>query len=190
MQTTLESVLVPRKVWSREETHQLAKYGFLNANKLELINGDLIDRMGKKQPHVLWQTLIHAWLAKTFGPERVLSESPIDVSEEDNSKSEPEPDLVVTRNSVREYTSNPAPKEILLLIEISDSTLQLDLKIKAALYARAEIIEYWVIDVAGSRTVVHRSPFLGSFADIAIYGRQEEISPLMAPDARFCLDRI
>jgi hypothetical protein len=78
------AVEIPRKIWTREETHSLADLGFTNAAELELIDGELIDHTGKKHRHVLWQHLIFAWLVTTFGTGYARSESPIDVSAADN----------------------------------------------------------------------------------------------------------
>ncbi len=183
-------VQIPRKRWTREETHLLADLGFPNASKLELIEGELIDRMGKKHPHVLWQNLIVAWLWATFGSEYVRTESPIDVSSEDNERSEPEPDLLVTARSVRAYTTNVVPKELRLVIEVSDSSLNFDLQQKARLYARAEIVDYWVIDINNSLIHVHRDPAHGAYTSITKHCFSEEITPLAAPDAVFCANRL
>jgi hypothetical protein len=59
-------IYIPRKVWTREEAHRLADSGFPNADKLELVNGEIIDRTGKKRPDVLWQMLILSWLQRVF----------------------------------------------------------------------------------------------------------------------------
>ena len=56
---------------------------------------------------------------------------------------------------------------------------------KAGLYARAGIAEYWVLDIAQERMIVHREPVAGAYASIAVYNGDEEISPLAVPDARF-----
>jgi Uma2 family endonuclease len=181
---------VPRKLWTREEAHALADLGFPNAEKLELIDGELIDRMGKKHPHVFWHHLVLAWLHAKFGEEYVRTESPIDVSTEDNPKSEPEPDLAVTARSIREYTTNPSPQELRLVIEISDSTLEYDLHVKAPIYARAEIVEYWVIDIPGRQVHVHRAPALGVYTSIVRYGFADNITPLAGADALFCMERL
>jgi hypothetical protein len=50
---------VPRKVWACKETHALVDLGFPNAEKWELIDGELIDKMGKNRPHVIWQGIIY-----------------------------------------------------------------------------------------------------------------------------------
>jgi Uma2 family endonuclease len=81
---------------------------------------------------------------------------------------------------------NPHPSDISLLVEISDTTLTYDLTIKASLYARAGIVEYWVLDVAGRRLLCHRTPVSGSYQSVTVYNEHESVAPLAAPDARFC----
>jgi hypothetical protein len=137
MSTLLETateVYVPRKVWTREEAHRLADLGFPNVDKLELVDGELIDHMGKKRPHVLWHNLVRQWLEKVFGGDYVQSEDPIDVAPEDNPRNEPEPDLIVTTKSIREFLETPKPDDLRLVVEISDTTLWFDLNIKAKLH--------------------------------------------------------
>ncbi len=112
---SVELLEIPRKVWTREESHLLVELCFPNAEKLELVEGELIDRMGKKRP------------------------------------------------------ANPQPQDILLIVEISDSTLRIDLETKAKLYARAEIAEYWVVDIPGKQLIVHREPSRGNYANIVTY---------------------
>ena len=181
---------VPRKVWTREEAHALVESGFPHAEQWELIEGELIDKMGKKRPHVIWQGIMYEWLLSVFGGGRVESEAPSDVAAEDNRTSEPEADLKVLRRSSREYTSNPQPEDILLVVEISDSTVRFDLSVKAKLYARAAIQEYWVLDIPGQQLVVHREPKEGRYRSVISYGTGEEVAPLAAPEARFCLGRL
>ena len=178
-----------RKVWTREEAHLLADLGFPNSNRLELIDGDLIDRMGKKRPHTVWLHRMLWWLQSVFGPEFVETESPTDVSPEDNPRSEPEPDLKVTRKSILDYNTNPAPEELRLIVEVADSTKNLDLRKKATLYARAGIVEYWVVNIPDNQLVVHRDPLNGLYTNVIAYRAHEEVAPLAAPDARFSMDR-
>jgi Putative restriction endonuclease len=61
-------------------------------------------------------------------------------------------------------------------VEIAHTGLSFDLKVKAALYARAGVPEYWVIDVAGRRLLVHRNPQEGKYADVAAYSEHESVS--------------
>jgi len=186
-----ESVLeVPRKIWTREEAHTLAELGFPNATKLELVEGELIDHMGKQRPHSIWQHLTLAWLQTAFGVEHVQMKAPIDVSAADNPLSEPEPDLIVTSRRSREYDTNPAPEEIRLLIEVSDSTVNYDLRRKAALYARAGIADYWVVDIPAKLVHVHRRPANGAYTSITKHSFKSEIKPLAKPDSAICLEKL
>ena len=109
----------------------------------------------------------------------------IDVSPEDNPTSEPIPDLVVLKRSIRGRRTNPRPAELLLVTEVADSSLAFDLNIKAALYARAGIAEYWVLDINGRRLIVHRDPRDGRYQWVTAYAEDEAVSPLAAPHAMF-----
>jgi Uma2 family endonuclease len=175
-----------RKRWTRAECEALESTGLWDTGKLELIEGDLIDRMGKKRPHVTTMILVMEWLAAVFGQRHVTPEAPIDVAPEDNPTSEPQPDLAVLAKPCSEYkTSNPEPAGIRLVVEISDTTLNFDKGVKARLYARAGIVEYWVVDIAGRRILVHRDPQGNAYADIKAYGVSESIELLSAPGRPF-----
>ena len=180
----------PRKRWTREECEVMAKSG-LDLERLELIDGDLISRMSKNRPHVntLW-TLLN-WLIQTFGFDYVQQEAPINVAPFDNSTNEPEPDLSVVRKPYREFrTANPGPADLNLVIEISDSSLDFDLRKKAQLYARAGIIEYWVVDVNRQRLIVHRDPSAGAYKSITEYAGSEQVTPLAAPQSALTVESI
>jgi Uma2 family endonuclease len=155
------------------------------AEKLELVDGELISKMGKSRPHVKAFTLMHFWLLETFGKQFVNAEAPIDVNPADNVRNEPEPDLIVLKRESSSFDSNPQPEDLELVVEIGDSMLRFDLTTKAALYAQAAIAEYWVLDVANRRLIAHRNPVSGKYSSVVAYGENEIIAPLAAPNARF-----
>src|SRR5262249_5538082 len=127
-----------------------------------------------------------AWLVRVFGEAHVNPEAPIDVAPEDNPTNEPEPDLVVLAKPSREYQiANPRPEDLRLVVEISGTTLGFDLTTKAELYARAGIVEYWVVDLAARRLVVHRGPRNGLYQSVTVYGEDEAVSPLASPAHEF-----
>lgn len=177
-----------RKRWTRAECEALASTGMWNADKLELIEGDLIDRM-KKRPHVTTMILVMKWLVEVFGALYIIPEAPIDVAPEDNPTNEPEPDLAVLARPCTFYkASNPEPSDIRSVVEISDTTLAFDKGVKARLYARAGIVEYWVVDIVGQRVLVHRNPQGDTFADVRAYAPGESIEPLSAPGKSFLVE--
>lgn len=176
----------PRKRWTRPECAALEASGLWDRQRLELVHGELISKIGKKRPRVNALVAVQGWLVRTFGVEFVNPEAPIDVAPEDNPTNEPEPDLVVLNRPSREFhKTNPRPADLRLVIEISDSTLGFDLTTKADLYARAGIIEYWVIDVAARRLIVHRDPREGLYQSVVAYSEQEAVSPVALPECEF-----
>src|SRR5262249_5586084 len=118
----------PRKLWTRSEYEGLASCGLLEGERLELVEGDLISKMGNKRPHVNSVTLVQGWLIGVFGVRCVNADAPIDVAPEDNPTNEPEPDLIVLKRSISHFTKgNPRPEDLHLVVEIGDSTLAFDL---------------------------------------------------------------
>jgi Uma2 family endonuclease len=175
----------PRKRWTREECVALEASGIWDQQHLELIEGELISKMGKKRPHANAIAAVHAWLLRVFGEQYVNQEAPIDVAPEDNPTSEPEPDLLVFSKPYREFDANPQPADLRLVVEIADSTRNFDLTTKARLYARARIVEYWVVDIPGRRIIVHRDPQEGHYRSVIAYAEQESVKPLASPDHEF-----
>ena len=174
----------PRKRWTRAECDELSSSGLFERQRLELIEGELIDKMGKNRPHVISLTLLLGWLIEVFGLHLVNPEAPIDVAPEDNPSNEPEPDLIVLKRDQSDFTKeNPRPEDLQLVVEVSESTLGFDLTTKASLYARAGIIEYWVLDITGRWMIVHRDPQAGRYIFVAAYGEDERVAPLAAPDS-------
>jgi len=172
---------VRRKQWTREECLALETAGFLDMEQWELVEGELIDRMGKRRPQGNAAWLLATHLTGIFGAYFVNMETPIRVHPEDNAISEPQPDVIVLRRSTLELTDHPRPQELHLVGEVSDTSITFDLTVKAGLYARAGIVEYWVLDVARRRMIVHRDPQAGHYQSILVYTEHESISPLSAP---------
>ena len=81
----------PRKRWTRAQCATLEASGLLDQESLELVEGELISKMGKKRPHVNSFTLLQGWLVQVFGLRLVNAEAPIDVAPEDNPTNEPIP---------------------------------------------------------------------------------------------------
>ena len=110
-------------------------------------------------------TEVHGWLVQVFGWRFVNLGAAIDVAPQDNPTNEPVPDLIVLGQDESQFTSNPRAQDLLLVVEIADTSLNFDLTVKAALYARAGVSEYWVLDVSGRRLLVHRNPRSGTYAN-------------------------
>jgi Uma2 family endonuclease len=171
----------PRKRWTRAECQAYERAGLWEGQHYELIEAELINKMGKNSPHVFGSRKARWALEEIFGRERVVSEGPIDVAPEDNPTNEPEPDIYVLR--APEFRGQPTPADLVLVVEVADTTLPFDTTTKAALYARAGIPEYWVIDLNGRRLLVHRQPSGNVYKSVIAYSEQERVAPLAAPES-------
>jgi Uma2 family endonuclease len=176
----------PRKRWNRAECERLEALGIFEQQHVELIEGELIVKMSKNPPHVDAAALLLGWLIQVFGARFVNHEAPMDVAPEDNPTSEPVPDMIVLNRKFTGFgLARPQPKDLDLVVEIADTSLAFDLTVKAALYARAGIVEYWVLDVPGRRLIVHRDPHEGHYGSVTAYNKQEGIAPLGAAGSTF-----
>lgn len=148
---------LPRKRFTREEVERYVEAGFFDGQRFELIDGDLLDKMGQKPPHATAIRLTQAWLAGFLGANRVQCQLPIEASGADRERSLPEPDLAVLAEPKPDYHQrHPRGDELLLVVEVSDTTASFDLTRKAVLYASAGVPEYWVLDLTRRVLVVHR----------------------------------
>jgi Putative restriction endonuclease len=101
----------PRKRWTRAELAVLEGTGVLDQEHLELVDGDLINKMGKKRPHVNSLSLIYPCLIEVFGKQFINLNAPIDVAPEDNPTNEPEPDVIVLKQDLSNFRkANPRPR--------------------------------------------------------------------------------
>jgi Uma2 family endonuclease len=172
-----------RRRFTRDECRFLTDNGLLDG-RWELVDGEIISKMGQNPPHRVGVALVMAWLTQLFPPLRVQVQGPIDVAQEDNPLNEPEPDVVVLDRPSTDYMDgNPPPEAALLIVEVSDTSLRLDLTTKMARYARAGISDYWVVDLNGRRIVVHRAPAEDRYASVVSFGEEEVVAPLAALDA-------
>lgn len=169
------------KRWSRAEYRRLFETGILRG-RYELIDGEIIQKMPKSPPHTIALILLAAWLEGVFGRLHVRTQDPVVVPSPEGAGSEPEPDIAVTRQPATAYAQeHPGPEELLLVCEVSETSLPYDLQKKAALYAAAGIPEYWMLDTMARRLYMHRHPAPDGYREVSIFTDTDEVSPLARP---------
>jgi Uma2 family endonuclease len=160
---------------TREDVNRLENLGLLTG-RYELIEGELIDKMGQNPPHGYVLTRVMIWLAKVFGY-RVRCQLPMEVAGADQRLNEPQPDIaLLAKASPEYYTRQPRGDELALIIEISDSSARFDLTTKARLYARAEVHEYWVVDIPRATVTIHRQPVNGAYSQLERLTKNDSLS--------------
>ena len=171
-----------RKRFTREEVDRLLEIGFFDGQRFELIDGELIDKMGQNPPHAFTLRAINGWLNAIF-PGNVQAQLPIEASPDERNSSLPEPDLAVLAESANpEYRRRHVRgDEVLLAIEVADTSLRQDLVRKRDMYARAGVGEYWVADIPARRIVVHRAPANGQWGEVFALSGADPIAPPTQP---------
>lgn len=105
--------------------------------------------------------------------------------------SEPEPDVAVLRARAVSYRdADPEPADVLLLIEVADTSLARDREVKIPLYARAGVPEVWIADVEREVVWVHRDLRAGAYTSIRELGRDATVSPAAFPDLHVAVDEL
>ncbi len=174
------------KLWTVDECDLMSQVGILQG-RYELVEGEVIEKMGQGGTHSLLIRALLNLLAGLFGLERMMVQLPIRILGEAGRYNEPLPDLAVTREGYHAYRQNPQPKDILLLLEISDSSLLFDLTTKARLYSLASVVDYWVVDVENRRLIVHRFPTVEGYDEITEWDIGESVAPLALPDVAIAI---
>jgi Uma2 family endonuclease len=149
---------VTAKRFSIEEYHRLAELGFFAPDdRVELIRGEIIIKAAKTTFHSVCNShLVGELCALMRKKATVRGQEPIILS----PNSEPEPDVVVARNRADNYLdSHPEPADILLVIEVSDSTLKSDRETKLSLYAEAGIANYWIFNLVDHQLEIYGEPY-------------------------------
>lgn len=185
---------VTTKRFTLAEYHRLVELGFLSEDdRVELIRGELVQMAAKGTPHSVCNTKLIRELDRLVGDRAVVrGQEPIILP----SDSEPEPDAVIALGQPDDYLANhPSPNEILLVIEVSDSTLNYDQTVKLAIYAEAQIQNYWIVNLIAQQLEHYSQPYQdtqGAFGyrtkQIAL--RDETIAVSGFPDLFLNLSRV
>jgi Uma2 family endonuclease len=172
------------KRWTREEYYQLADQGYFHGQRVQLIDGEIIQMAPQGHEHATCVMRASKWLY-TIVPDNLLIrvQMPLNALE----RSDPEPDLAVIPGPMGGYTDHP--QTALLAIEVSDTSLRLDRR-KASLYAAAGVGDYSILNIKGRCIEVHRDPvqdgaaeFGFRYASVSVADEEESISPLAIHDA-------
>lgn len=172
--------------WTSTQFQELVNLGFFGSRRVELLDGEIWEKMTTDPPHAICVELLTGLLPAVFGEGfRLRICLPLDLGR----RSQPEPDFAILPGHARDAMAHP--KIASLVIEISDATLRKDRTLKAHLYARAGIADYWIVNLPDRRLEVHRHPapnperkgrFL--YREITLVPADGHASPLARPESR------
>ena len=175
------------RLWTRSEYYSMADIGLFEGQRVELIEGEIVVMSPQDFSHTSSVAAVANAIRKAFGTGYwTREEKPLRLGE----NSELEPDVSVVPGAIRDYDDHPTTA--ILVVEVSGSSLKNDRTRKAALYAKAGIADYWIINLWGRCVEIYRNPkqdaagqfsyeLAGTFASDAV------ISPLLIPESKIAV---
>lgn len=148
-------------------------------DKVELIKGEIIEMSPIGLKHIATVIRLTNILPSLFGEKTLIS---VQNSIQLNDDSQPEPDVVCLKNRSDFYeTKRPTPEDILLLIEVSDSSLKYDQEIKLPLYAESGVNEVWLVNLNNDTLEVYKKPHNKTYQQEEILSKKDQVSCLAFP---------
>ena len=178
---------VIRKRFTADEYQRMGHAGILSEDdRLELIDGEVLAMTPIGHRHTACVTRATHGLILAVGDRAIVqTQGSIRL----NLYNEPQPDLVLLRPRDDFYASrHRAPEDILLVIEIADSSIEYDRDVKAAMYAASGIPEYWLVDLNSNVVTRHQSPERGVYQSIERLRRGQRIAPTLLPTCTIAVD--
>jgi len=166
----------------RDQYRKLGELGYWEDERVELLEGVVVKMSPIGLPHTRFHALLTTWLARALPRDLLVSAGGPYVA---SRISEPVPDIAVVREEVLRVE---LPKDALLIIEVSDSSLRKDRGVKARIYAGAGVRDYWVVNVKEETIEVFRDPERRRYRTITRHDRFAKVQPLLLPDIVVCLD--
>ncbi|MEG3862060.1 Uma2 family endonuclease, partial [Microcoleus sp. herbarium12] len=178
-----------RRLFTVQEYHLMGEAGILNEDdRVELIEGEIIQMAAIGTRHATCVRRLIRQFRQLPEESAILDvQNPIQLTE----RTEPQPDLVLLQPRADYYeTAHPIASEVLLLVEVSDSTVDFDREVKVPNYARSGIQEVWLWDLEVNCLEVYREPTANGYTSMQKFERGEMVAPLAFPEFEVSVDFI
>jgi len=155
--------------------------------RVELLDGEILQMSPIGSRHAFLVARLHELLYIAVHKTCLIyDQNPLELSD----KSMPQPDLMVLRKSKKYLDALPIPNDVLLLIEVSDSSARYDRQEKLPRYAEAGLTEVWLVDAEQSTVEQYTSPLTDRYANLVIHQLQQTISSHNLPELKLALTEI
>jgi Uma2 family endonuclease len=178
----------PRRI-RVDEYHQMISTGILDEDdKVELLEGVIVAVSPQGPKHAFVIQRLNTLLVRCLDPGRnaVLPQLPVTLGD----VNEPEPDIAVIPAAAASLDRHPSTA--LLIVEVAGDSLAKDRRVKAAVYARFAIPEYWIVNLKDETIEVHRDPDAASerYRTVLTFGRGQELRSLSVPEVTLRIDQL
>ncbi len=183
------SKLIKRRLFTADEYQEMGKAGILVAeDRVELIYGEIVAMSPIGDPHNAAVDRANKALVIAAGDHGIVR---VQGSVRLNLYNEPQPDIVLLKPRDDFYAKKGAgPDDIILIVEIADSSLRYDRKVKARLYAEMGVYEYWIADVNEECVFIHSHRLGKSYRLIRQVRRGDSLAPELLPECRIRVDQL
>jgi len=178
-----------RRLFTVAEYQRMGEAGiFKPGERVELIRGEIIEMSPIGRRHVAFVNNFTQLLVTRLAGRAIVSvQNPVVVADD----SEPQPDLALLRHRAIPYKdAEVTAADVLLLIEVAETSLRYDRTVKLRLYAEAGVPEYWVVDCDAESIEVHRAPTTGGYGQALRVTSGGAVGPEAFPDVRLTLAEI
>ena len=183
------SVQIQRRLFTVQEYHLMGEAGILGEDDwVELIEGEIVQMAAIGTRHASSVKRLIAVFSDLDRRKAIMgAQDPIQLTE----RTEPQPDVVLLQPRADYYaTAHPVPSEVLLLVEVADSTVDNDRNIKVPIYARSGIQEVWLVDLVENCLEVYRQPGPNGYSLMLKFWRGQQVAPLAFPEFEVSVDFI
>ena len=180
---------VTKKLFTVQEFQHICDAGVFHPDsRFELIRGDIIEMPNPTKRHAGRVNKLNRVFTSKLGESVIVCiQNPMFA----NETSEPKPDVVICKPLPELFGPfEPDPGDVLLLVEISDTSVRYDTRIKAPLYAQGGIPEYWLLNIPGEVVEVRTHPEGGEYRRVEAYRRGQIITPQMLPGVTFTVEEL
>jgi Uma2 family endonuclease len=183
------SIQVMRRLFTVEEYHSIARAGILGEDdRLELIEGEITEMTPIGSRHAAVVDRLTWLFSEQVGRRAIIRvQNPIRLGQ----RSEPQPDLTLLRPCPDFYSqAHPGPEDILLVIEVTETSTDYDREIKVPLYARWRILEVWLVNLDGEAIEVYQNPSPEGYHEMKTLRRGDHLSLGSFPDLKLRVEEI
>jgi Uma2 family endonuclease len=174
---------------SVDEYHRLGELGLLDPDlRVELLDGEIVEMNAIGSRHASTVSLLQELLSRKVPTSVIVwTQNPVRL----NRFAEPVPDIsLLIRRPGHYRDAHPGPGDMLLVVEVADSSLRLDRERKVPIYARAEVPEVWLVDLASNLITIYRDPAAGTYRTILQARRGDVVSPQALPAVHLEIEAI
>lgn len=183
------SVQLARHLFNVADYHRMLEIGVLNEDsQVELLNGEVIKMTPIGPRHAASVDRINEVLKTKLGKQAIVRvQNPVQLDD----FTEPQPDISLLKRRADFYAAgHPTSVDVLVAIEVSDSSIDKDRTVKLPAYARAGIYEVWLVDLYEDRIEVHSDPYNGTYQEVRIVQRNQKIRSKAFPQLRLKADEV